>query len=385
MVASLAAAVILTAAPPSPAAAAVVPVSAAPAPSVGFDGLVYASATIGSTVYLGGSFRNALVDGRPAVRKHLAAVDARTGRLLPWAPRADGTVLALAISGSSLYLSGKFKTVGGQQRAGLASVDLSTGAVGPLRHAVKGEGTALAAGGGRLYLGGSISSVDGHPVRNLVAFRLSDGMVDTSFRVRADGQVRALFATTSRLYVGGSFKRLNDADRTARLAALHLSDGQIDTGFQPRTPFAAMALAVTGGNVYAGLAGPGGRVAAYRTTGDLMWSSVTDGDVQALTALRGVIYAGGHFNEACPVPSRTDTSWCPSTLRTQPKLAALNAGTGHLLDWNPRSNGRWGVLALSVGAGSVAVGGEFTAFNGAARPHFALFRSCSYGCGGRGR
>ena len=109
---------------------------------------MYASAYVGSTVYVGGSFRNAIVDGRPVSRKRLAAVDARTGELLPWAPATNGTVLALTASGSSLYVSGKFTTVGGQQRAGLAGINLTTGAVGPLQHTVKGVGTALAAGGG---------------------------------------------------------------------------------------------------------------------------------------------------------------------------------------------------------------------------------------------
>lgn len=381
----LSAAVLAVAGLSSPAVAAVPLVSDRPAPTVGFDGLVYASAYVGSTVYVGGSFRNAIVDGRSVPRKRLAAVDARTGKLLPWAPETNGTVLALAASGSSLYASGKFTTVGGQPRAGLAGINLTTGAVGTLKHTVKGEGTALATGGGRLYLGGTITAVDGRAVRNLAAFRLSDGAVDTTFGAGADGHVRALSVAGSRLYVGGGFKRLNGEDRTARLAALHLTDGQVDTGFRPVTPYAAFALTVTGGRVYAGLAGPGGRVAAYGPAGDLVWSTVTDGDVQALTALRGTIYAGGHFTVACERPSRTATSWCPTPLRTQPKLAALNPDTGWLLDWNPRSNGRWGVLTMTAAADAIAVGGEFTAFGSVNRPHFAQFQACSYRCGGRAR
>jgi hypothetical protein len=370
---------------PSAAVAAVPLVSAAPAPTVGFDGLVYASTHVGSTVYVGGSFRNAIVNGRSVPRKRLAAVDARTGKLLPWAPETNGTVLALAASGTSLYASGKFTTVGGQPRTGLAGIHLTTGAVGPLRHTVKGEGTALAAGGGRLYLGGTVTAVNGRAVRNLAAFRLSDGALDTTFGGNADGQVRALSVAGSRLYVGGGFKRLNGANGTARLAALRLADGQLDTGFRPVTPYTTFALAITGGRVYAGLAGPGGRVAAYGSAGELVWSTVTDGDVQALTALRGTIYAGGHFTVACDRPSRTATSWCPTPLRTQPKLAALNPDTGRLLDWNPRSNGRWGVLTLTAAANAIAVGGEFTAFGSVKRPHFAQFQACFYGCGGRGR
>ncbi len=143
-----------------------------------------------------------------------------------------------------------------------------------------------------------------------------------------------------------------------------------------------MAVTVAAGRVYAGLAGTGGRVVAYRPDGTLAWSSVTDGDVQAVTYLDGAVYAGGHFTVACPQPSRTATSWCPATLRSQPKLAAWNPGTGALLDWNPRSNGTWGALTMTVNRTlrAVTVGGDFTAFGDASRARFAQFRACRYGC-----
>jgi hypothetical protein len=99
----------------------------------------------------------------------------------------------------------------------------------------------------------------------------------------------------------------------------------------------------------------------------------------------GAVYAGGHFGVACPKPSTSATAWCPATLRSQPKLVALDASNGWMLDWNPRSNGKWGVLTMNAlpRLGTVAVGGEFTAFGGTSRPHFAQFRTdaCVYGCG----
>ena len=39
-------------------------------------------------------------------------------------------------------------------------------------------------------------------------------------------------------------------------------------------------------------------------------------------------------------------------------------------------------LAADPAGGAIAVGGEFTAFGGADRRHFAQFPSCAYGCGG---
>ncbi|WP_430792061.1 hypothetical protein [Actinoplanes sp. G11-F43] len=353
--------------------------------TVGFDGLVYTSTHVGDTVYLGGSFTHAIVDGRRVVRKRLAAVDSRTGRLLPWAPVTDGTVMGLTSAGSSLYATGKFRTVGGRPRAGLAAIDLRTGAVGSMRHTVDGLGQTLTAANGRLYLGGDFRAVDGRPARNLAAFRLSDGSVDTGFAGAADGKVWALTAAGSRLYVGGGFQKINGVSGTARLAALGLTDGKVDRAFRPATPYPAFALTVAGDRVYAGLAGVGGRVQAYRPDGSLAWSSVTDGDVQAITYLNGTVYAGGHFTVACPKPSRTATSWCPAQLRPQPKIAAWDPRTGALRDWNPRSNGKWGVLTLKSNPtlGTLTVGGDFTAFGNADRPRFAQFRPCPKGCARR--
>ncbi|GIE05607.1 hypothetical protein Adu01nite_69570 [Paractinoplanes durhamensis] len=344
-------------------------VSPTPESTVGFDGVVYASTHVGTTVYLGGNFTHAIVGGKPVARKRLAAVDARTGKLLSWAPLADDTVMALTAVGATLYVTGEFTAVGGAPRAGLAGIDLKTGAVGPLRHTVKGTGQALAAADGRLYLGGSVTAVDGRPVRNLAAFRLDGGALDGGFRGGVSGKVRVLSAAGSRLYAGGDFK--------GHLAALRPTDGQVDTSFRPATPYGVMALTVAAGRVFAALAGPGGRVVAYRPDGSLVWSSVTDGDVQAITYRDGAVYAGGHFTTACSGPSRSATAWCPTKQRSQPKLAAWDPATGRLLSWNPRSNGRWGVLTLSVNpaTSAITVGGDFTAFGGTGRPRFAQFGS----------
>ena len=106
--------------------------------------------------------------------------------------------------------------------------------------------------------------------------------------------------------------------------------------------------------------------------------------MQAITYLSGAVYAGGHFTVACPRPSRTATSWCPARCAASRNWRRWTRHTGRLLDWNPRSNGRWGVLTMSANAagGTIAVGGEFTAFGGVDRPYFAQFQSCAYGCGG---
>src|SRR5689334_11959834 len=81
------------------------PAVSAPDHTVGFDGSVWASVYVGSTIYVGGEFRNAIVAGHLVPRSHLAAVDGRTGALLPWAPPANNIIRAMTAAGSWLYVA----------------------------------------------------------------------------------------------------------------------------------------------------------------------------------------------------------------------------------------------------------------------------------------
>jgi len=156
-------------------------------------------------------------------RRFLAALDARTGSVLDWrSPRIGSgpgeNVETLSFSGSRLYVGGSFATVGGRHRYGIAALDARTGALLPWKaahgdaeyaiFAIRGQvivsgrlGTfALDSGSGRtlpwpkamarpatsfatagplLYVGGNLqtgfSSIDGHPRNNLATFDLDTG------------------------------------------------------------------------------------------------------------------------------------------------------------------------------------------------------------------
>jgi hypothetical protein len=350
---------------------------AAPTPdrSIGFDGMVRASAYAGATLYLGGDFQNAVVAGKKVPRAHLAAIDARTGALLPWAPSANTTVRAMVAAGSWLYIAGGFKTIDRLPRAALSNVDLRSGAVGPLHHSVSGVGHALAVAGGRLYLGGRLSAVDGRAVHNLVAFNLLTGALDTGFRAATDDKVEALAVGGTRLYVGGRFQALDGSAAAGRLGAVRLTDGGLDSTFRAAVPYWVSSVALGAGEVFAGLGGPGGRTVAYRLDGRPLWTSTTDGDVQALAYLDRVIYVGGHFDRACPRPVATTTSWCTGPVQSRVKLAALDAATGRLLGWNPRAEGIYGILTMRADPtlAKLAVGGQFSNVGGVPHPYFAQF------------
>jgi trimeric autotransporter adhesin len=120
------------------------------------DGVVQALAVSGSTLYIAGAFAH--VGGE--ARTLFAAVDATTGAVKPWDPApntANRHAYAIAVSGSTVYVSGDFTQIGGQARAGLAAVDAGTGAARAWNPDPNDATRALAVAGGTVLAGGSFS------------------------------------------------------------------------------------------------------------------------------------------------------------------------------------------------------------------------------------
>ena len=123
-----------------------------------------ALAVSGSTVYAGGDF--ATVHGVPRV--NIAGINAADGTPTGFDPQAKdpttgGGVFALAVSGSTVYAAGFFSVIGGQSRhlvAGLNARDGSATEFDP--SGAPGFGAfALAVGAdGTLYVGGSFDTFD---------------------------------------------------------------------------------------------------------------------------------------------------------------------------------------------------------------------------------
>ncbi|MFD0519504.1 outer membrane protein assembly factor BamB family protein [Paractinoplanes durhamensis] len=341
-----------------------------------FNGTVLTIAYAGKVAYLGGDFTAAIVRGKQVTRSHLAAVDARTGALLPWAPAADGRVKALVVSGGSVFLAGDFGTIGGQKRDSLARVDAARGVVySTFKHAINGRPYAIALAGNRLYLGGAITAVDGQARARLAAFNLTTGALDPTWRPTADDQVETIATGAGRVYVGGKFHKINGLSGYDRLVALDPRSAAVVNGFKPQPPVITYALAVDADGVYSAHGGHGGRVSAYTPGGQLRWSATFDGDAQAITVLDGVVYAGGHFDRACSTARTGTQGTCVDGADNRVKLAALAAADGRLLDWTADANGVEGVFALASNSelGSVAMGGAFTAVDGRLQKRFAQF------------
>jgi hypothetical protein len=106
-----------------------VPIDAATGlPVAGFpavDGCVYAAVSDGAGGwFVGGSFQT--IGGVP--RSNLAHVLSDMS-FAPWNPQPNTTVLAIALSGSTVYFGGFFTDVGGVNRPLVAAVDATSGAL----------------------------------------------------------------------------------------------------------------------------------------------------------------------------------------------------------------------------------------------------------------
>ncbi len=241
------------------------------------EGLVQALAVSGSTVYIGGEFtavENSSGTGQVA-RTNAAAVNASTGFDTGWAPDPNGYVGALAVSGSTVYLGGRFKAItdaagtGTVARYNAAAVSATTGRdtgwdPGPAFNAAQpgtGYVDALAATGSTVYIGGSFNTIAGSAAgstvarRNLAAVNAQTGRA-SSWNPSPSGPVLSIAASGSTVYFGGQFGTIlgpTGAGRVERDFAASVSEGTgRDTGWTPYPPAPIAAIAVSGSTAYLG-------------------------------------------------------------------------------------------------------------------------------------
>ena len=334
------------------------------------NGRVDTIVTIGNNVYIGGQFTSVRPSGAAlgtgeVPRSHLAAFDRTTGALLTWNPGADKEVLALtpSLDDTAVYVGGLFGKVGGVSRSRLAEVDASTGAVMAWAPKTDQQVNTIAVTPTLIYFGGTFDQVNGVARSRLAAVNGS-GTLDPTWMPAADNRVRVIQPAPDglSLFVGGDFLSINGATTQKILVRLSLVDGSpLAWAFHPGYPIHSIAF--LGSTLYAAGDGSGGHIGAFDlSSGARLWTLQTDGGVQAITIMNGVVYGGGHFDNVCVgvVDGSTTGFKCPTNQATRHKILAIDPVTGAIDPWDPGANSPLGVFALANAGGSLQTGGDFT-------------------------
>lgn len=349
----------------SPAGAATVRYSNTPVASWRANGVGRAVVVIGNTVYVGGSFttvRNQ--SGSSSVsRANLAAFDATTGALrTTFRADTNGTVYALATDGTQLFVGGSFTKVNGSSRSRVAAVDLTTGSVRSFTANATSHVYALAVGGGRLYVGGAFGTLKNTKRSKVGSVQISNGAL-TSFNPSANATVKALAVNSdaSHIYVGGDFTTIGGTSRRY-LARLNSSGGIVNTNWsRVDAPVFALSLRPDGSRLAVGYAGYTNATAYYNTqSGTRLWQSRCDGDAQAVAVIEDSVYAGYH--EGCGGDKAVRL------------VAYNASNGSRDSAFRPTFDKYYGAWAMSATSSVLAIAGDFTKISGVAAQGFAIFR-----------
>lgn len=374
------------------------------------DGVVRGMATDGTTMFVGGAFAyvgpdtgaSAFVDAGaglatparlPVVRGTVRRIvpDGRGGWLIGgdltrvggWERRglahvlADGTVddafpdasdavYAIAVDGPSVYVGGRFHTIGGKARALVACVDLDAKATTSFDARVEsndGVVRCAAVADGVLYVGGSgLGRVGSRSVSGFAAFRERTGEllpIDPGVE-----QVRDVLVDGPTAFLAG--ERFDAPAGGGHVVRVDLATGRAEAWDAGEPTLVATTLSLLDGTLYAGgstIAGATGEhpraIAVDAATGaPRPWDARIGGpDVARLVATPAGVYVAGGFSTAGGLPRRN--------------AALLDRATGDALAWDPKPNHH--VETAWVDGDRVALGGEFSSAGGASRTSLAAF------------
>ena len=372
----------------------------------GSGAAVHALHQVSSTMYAGGTFATVSNAARTTTyqRTNLMSFDATTGALTSFSPNINGAVWAIASSGSSLYVGGYFTTVNGVQRRGLVKLDATTGAVDPAFNANFGSGhvTELHLVNGRLIAGGSFP-------QRLVALDPGTGADTGYINVAISGTVAdnagptdiyrfAVDPAGTRLVAIGNFTTVAGQARSRAFMLTMGTTAELnDWYYQPLTkmcmgasvpaylrdvdfsPDGSYFVVVATGYIPAAPSGIGTDVcdAAARFETDNAsptkptWINYTGGDTLLSVAVTGAaVYVQGH-QRWVNNPQGAGSTPGPGAVPRE-GIAALNPTTGLALPWNPGKSRAIGGYELYATSAGLWVGSDGTRFNGEYRRGIAF-------------
>jgi PKD repeat protein len=381
-------------------------------PTVQINGVAWAQAVVGNTVYVGGDFTTARPAGAAAgtqetPRNNLLAYDIRTGELITsFAPVLNGQVLAVTASpdGSRIYVAGDFTQADGQVRNRVAAYDTATGAlVSNWRPNINSQVRALAVTADTVYMGGSITAVGGVSRTRLAAVSTADGTLLPWAPLPGVGstsgsdQVMSLVVTGNgtQVVAAGRFASMNGTKATG-VAAIDAVTGAtrpfaINQKITNQGSDSAVYSVTTDGvNVYGtayDFGGPGnleGSFVAKADGGAIVEINDCRGDTYSSYPSNGVLYVASHTHNCSPIGGFPEQNPRVHKFATAYTIAPSGVGgattfsnknlvgqpAGKQLDWFPtmtpgtytgQGQAGWSV----TGNGQYVVyGGEFPRVNG---------------------
>ncbi len=292
-----------------------------------------------------------------------------------------GAVLASLHLGNAWFIGGDFERVATVITPNMVGVDATTSAPVkcPLDGAFNGEVQAIAATSSAVYVGGAFTSYRGAPASRLAKIDPATCALDAPFSFSGgfNDTVSALAVDGNDLYVGGAFTSYRGvAGNANRIAKLHATTGVLSPAFNPTAnngfDLDVSALALTATHVYVGgaftrykgIAGSANRIAKLDRA---------DGGIDAVfSPATGNGFQDGVVSAIAVTGADVFAGGSFTQYRgaagSANRIAKLNPTTG-VLDgtFSPAPNGFDApVRALAVGGASLYVGGTFTAYRGIA-------------------
>lgn len=390
-------------------------VSALALPTAQINGVAWAQAVVGNTVYVGGSFSSARPAGSAAgsnevPRTNVLAYSITTGVLVPsFAPKLNGQVKAITVSPdrTRIYLGGDFTVADGVTVNRIAAYSVATGKlITTFKAGLNGPVAAIAATAGTVYVAGTFSTAGSGTARTrLAAFNASTGGL-TAWAPRVDDAPSALVLTPDQktVVVGGRFTHVNTAAAQG-VGAVSAATGSalawpvnkvIHNG---NTKSGIFSLSVDTDTIYASNwnygTGNFEGIFATSTAGAVKWLADCHGDTYAVYSMNNVVYDAGHahtcaniggFGENNPRWNWRSMAFSKTATGTVATNNQSGAGYGNfagqpapsVVYWFPQftigtvTNLEQAVWSLTGNGKYLLAGGEFPAVNG--KPQHGLVR-----------
>lgn len=300
-----------------------------------------------------------------------------------------------SVVGTTLYIAGRFTSVGGLARKNIAAIDTTNGSVisafhpkAPVLHSVFATATNIYAGGRMLedYLpDGSSAPGWTSPVAAVDTSLRSENLVPAFRDITLIGGTVVVACACDSLtdaYGMHPAKALAEIDGTSGAVLNWSSTGSAMPGGLDSNRTAYGISVVTDGTTIWLAAAGSDFVASYRFSPDTEngvqnWKTDVSGSAQAIAFYQGQLVIGGHFQWVqSPTASdcgdsfnpNTDCYHAPRLVSMDPATGAVNLAPGTSEPWNPgiccRYRGVWTLLTDSSGT-RLHVGGEFTKVAGA--------------------